>query len=173
MLQRAGERERTGHFEEAQERRVTYGRYLRKKVKEALSSSATQERIQRGVDAALSAEIERIVAEKVKRQIEEVRDAQPVLGPPAGKILKAVAEATEFTVADLLGRRRYPSVSRARQLGYHLFRSLRPDLSFPAIGRVFVRHHTSIMSGCEVFAEHQDQEPIKSWLMHPTIRALK
>lgn len=48
-------------------------------------------------------------------------------------------------VADILGRRRQRTVVRARHAAMRRIRRALPNESYQAIGRIFARHHASVM----------------------------
>lgn len=62
------------------------------------------------------------------------------------KVLRVVAHAYTLTVDDLTGRDRHKNTAEARLVAYWLLRT-RTSLSFPEIGRVLGKDHTSVMSG--------------------------
>jgi chromosomal replication initiation ATPase DnaA len=63
-------------------------------------------------------------------------------------------------------------ISRARQMGYWLTVKLRPDMSYPELGRMFCKDHTTILSGRKRGEALKDSAPIRDWLAHPVIVAL-
>lgn len=104
---------------------------------------------------------------------------QPVHKPtPAKKqspkaIVETVLEVTGISYYEFLREGRCSDiVSRARQLGYWLVCRLRPDMSWPDKGRVFRKHHSTVMSGYWRFEEAKDKQPISEWLQHPGIAEL-
>lgn len=64
---------------------------------------------------------------------------------PARTILKEVCERRGFGVLDILGPSRRDAVCRVRDEAIRAVANGRPDLSLPAIGRIFKRDHTSIL----------------------------
>lgn len=65
----------------------------------------------------------------------------------AKAIINATAEAACVPVAALLGPRREYTLTAWRQVCFYLIVTLRPDLSYPTIGRVVNRDHTTVMHG--------------------------
>lgn len=61
---------------------------------------------------------------------------------PSFKILKVVAEAYGISVDDIKGRRRTKEMAKARQLVAYFLRKIN-NLSYPAIGRIMKRDHTT------------------------------
>lgn len=116
---------------------------------------------------ALKREEERLaLALAMNKQIESAR-------VPVSGIFAAVSAATGYTYGELAGPRRGKPLVRARQTLYWLIKRLRPDLSYPAIGRaVGNRDHTTPMAGVLVFERKRDQSPIREWLMTPELSAL-
>lgn len=132
----------------ARERRATFARFIDKQVAQRLEEPATKIAIARMVDDRLKQEIQGIVARRAAKAAAEIDAAMLPVGPAVKTILDAVAAVTEIPVRELLGPRRARPQARARQIAYHIFRRLRPDLSLPAIGRVMgMRDHTTILSG--------------------------
>ena len=68
------------------------------------------------------------------------RDADPF------KVLRVVAHAYALTVDDITGKDKHKNLAEARLVAYWLLRT-RTKLSFPEIGRVLGKNHTSVMSG--------------------------
>lgn len=69
-----------------------------------------------------------------------IRDADPL------EILRVVATAYSIVVDDLAGKDRHRNVREARLVAYWMLRT-RTKLSFPEIGRLLKKDHTSVMSG--------------------------
>jgi hypothetical protein len=60
-------------------------------------------------------------------------------------ILSVLADFPDVTLSEIKGPRRDKRIRRPRQLAmYEVYRQ-RPDLSFPAMGRIFSRDHTTIL----------------------------
>ena len=62
-------------------------------------------------------------------------------------IQMAVVRAYDITYMDLIGERRDVGISHPRMIAMWLCCELLPHKSLPQIGRVFRRHHTSILHG--------------------------
>lgn len=62
------------------------------------------------------------------------------------KILSLVMEVTGVEADEINGNRRFPSVTKARHLYWACLRKY-CGLSYPAIGYLASRHHTTIMVG--------------------------
>jgi len=60
-------------------------------------------------------------------------------------IIAEEAEKAGIGVADILGRRRQKTIVRARHAAMRRIRHALPNESYQAIGRVFSRHHASVM----------------------------
>lgn len=68
---------------------------------------------------------------------------------PANKIIAEVLrEYPEYTLADIRSPRRMRPLVKARNACVIAVRRERPDLSFPQIGKIFNRDHTSILAIC-------------------------
>lgn len=66
---------------------------------------------------------------------------------PAGTIISAVAAAHGISMADMKGPRRSTRFVAARQHAMALLVQVRPDLSYPVIGTLMNRDHTTIIHG--------------------------
>jgi chromosomal replication initiator protein len=62
-------------------------------------------------------------------------------------IIKITAGATDTTVTDLLGSKRTPKISEARQLAIYVIRIL-CNISYSEIGHIFSRGHGAIIHAC-------------------------
>lgn len=67
-------------------------------------------------------------------------------------VLLRIAKEESTTVADLLGRQRYSSISRARHRAAAVLR-WSTGWSYPEIGAVFNRDHTSIIHSVRVYED--------------------
>lgn len=63
------------------------------------------------------------------------------------QIIDATARADGFTVQALLSDLTWSGITRCRHRAMYLARRLRPDQSYPVLGRAFLRHHTSVVNG--------------------------
>ena len=61
-------------------------------------------------------------------------------------ILEQVSEQSGHSIERILSKRRFANITRARHCAMWAMRQ--QGMSFPAIGRVFNRHHTSVMHAC-------------------------
>lgn len=167
-----GRRERTGIVESSIERRVAYAR----KVERMFSAGevrAIVDAVEAGVAARIKAEVDAIM----RRQSDRIEKELGVLDRPAGPeikiILAAVTAATGLGLIGLQGPARHRNAAWPRMLGYWLVRNLRPDLSLPAIGRVFgYRDHSTVIHGLRRFNAMKGEAPFAIWLKHPAIVAL-
>lgn len=164
--------ERLGIVEQRAHERKVYGRFVDRRVERLLSGDDVQASIQRQITKRLKAEIERIVERQTAERIAEIQSTNGASVPSIKAILRAVSEATGFSVLELISPRRARPVSRARCICYWLMKTLRAD-SLPSIGRALGnRDHTTIMHGLRKWPEYSEQQPIRDWLLHPAIGAL-
>jgi chromosomal replication initiation ATPase DnaA len=135
------EKDPLGLVEEAQRRREHYARYIERRVEQALERPATAEEIEQAVERRvqerIAAEINRRANERLTKELRQVWRYDVPQGPSVGEILRAVARSAKVTAAELAGPRRHSGLVEARQVAVLLVCELRPDLSLPAIGRVF------------------------------------
>lgn len=71
----------------------------------------------------------------------------------AADIAAIVARECGFDAAEIVGPRRQQALARARMTALALVRDLRGDMSYPQIGRVFDRDHSTVMHAVERSAE--------------------
>ena len=96
-------------------------------------------------------------------------------GPSAEDIIAAILTATGLSRYEFFRELRSNfKVSRARQMGYWLTKKkLRPDMSWPQVGRMFRKDHSTVLTGVRKCEEGlKDIAPICVWLAHPAIVAL-
>jgi hypothetical protein len=79
-------------------------------------------------------------------------DTKPV------NILAAVARANDITVDALLGRSRISTIAAPRLVAFYLIRT-QTRLSFPVIGRLVGRHHTTVLAACQSVSDQLDRWP--------------
>jgi hypothetical protein len=104
----------------------------------------------------------------------------PVVKPaaPADKqspegIIEAVLDATGTSRYEFFREGRCRDiVGRARQLAYWLVCRFRPDMSWPAKGRLFRKHHSTVMSGYWRFEQIRNERPVSRWIQHPLLTEL-
>lgn len=78
----------------------------------------------------------------------------------AREIIKVVAEEFDLTFMDLTKQTRTRRISRPRQAAMYVVRKLRPDMSYPMIGRLFGgRDHTTIIHGIRVVEKRIESDP--------------
>lgn len=165
-MRRHGEREITGIVAERRADRERYARYIYKPAPYICDPDA--ELIQAALRAARRERREQQHFDRISAKAA----APPVLaGPSIGKIMLAVIASTGFSRGDLIAAARHRALARARQMLWGMLKILRPDLSYPTIGKMLLRDHTTAMHGVEKFCELRDQEPMRTWLQHPAIKA--
>jgi len=83
-------------------------------------------------------------------EMDAVSSATRELAPPVRSIVEQVASAHHVPVVDLMGRSKSRSVARARQEAMVRVRAL--GYSFPEVGRIFGRDHTTVVHACRQVA---------------------
>lgn len=63
----------------------------------------------------------------------------------AWDIVKATADAASVSIPHLLGQNRCRKLSKYRQVAMYLLATLKPEMSYPSIGRLLKRDHTTVM----------------------------
>lgn len=162
--------ERTGIVEEGLRRAAVYGRFVERRVRRVMSEDRIQMMLADVVDKRIKVEIEAIVSRRLERLEREMAALDPNPGLPLVDILTPIAAVTGHTIAEIVGPRRYPSVSAARHLGFWVVRRLRADLSLPMMARAFNKgDHTTIMHGVRRVDKEWRAAPFNAWLAHPAI----
>jgi chromosomal replication initiation ATPase DnaA len=87
-------------------------------------------------------------ADEVHSEI-HVEPQKPLTPPLKAVIMRVVAERYGLTPADLLVADKTQPAATARQLAMRLMREM-GNYSYPDIGRVFNRDHTTVMHACRV-----------------------
>ena len=64
---------------------------------------------------------------------------------PAKSIIRDIAEAHGYTLNDILGVRRNKQLVTVRHMCIRAVADAKPEMSLPAIGRIFQRDHSSII----------------------------
>jgi chromosomal replication initiation ATPase DnaA len=77
--------------------------------------------------------------------------------PSARQIFSVVAAQSGLRPEVVLSRRMARRISRVRGRAFWAIRTIRPDMSFPRIGRIVDRDHTTILSAFRV-CERRRQE---------------
>lgn len=103
---------------------------------------------------------------------------RPTVVKPAAPTNKICPESIIEAVLDATGTSRYEFfregrcrdiVGRARQLAYWLVCRFRPDMSWPEKGRLFRKHHSTVMSGYWRFEQIRHERPVSEWIQHPCV----
>lgn len=76
------------------------------------------------------------------------------------RIVKATSQLTGVPVADIMGRSRCQRFVRPRFVAWAVCREYL-ELSYPEIGRVFDRDHTSVISGVQTFYDHAEDDDFR------------
>ncbi len=142
-------------------------------ISDIISEDVTQAAIAKRTAELVAIEIEKIAKRRAAERMAEIQIAPRPYLVPIRSLFDAVTEATEFSYDELIGPRRSKVLSKARQIVYYLLGQLRPDLSYPAIGRVVGgRDHTTPLCGIRKFLELRGEPPFIGWLQKPSLIAL-
>lgn len=139
-------------------RRTCYDKHVRIRV-----NATTGEAIVESVEDASTVEVS--VARPPRRKPELAPGS--MLPPDARRrtaaVLASVCEYTDVTMEQLMSNRRHPAISQARHIAfYFLHEQIR--LSYPEIGRIFGKHHTSVMHGVKVVRASLEREGVREML---------
>ncbi len=74
------------------------------------------------------------------------------------EIIKAVADEFGLSVSDVKSQRRQPNLVKARQMFMLLARQFAKHLSYPQIGEIVRRDHTTVMYGANKAADRLERD---------------
>ena len=77
----------------------------------------------------------------------------------ADKIFSAVYNKYGFTKTELLGEKRTKNLALARHITIYLIRQI-TELSYPSIGDIFKRDHTTILASCNQISKKINTDPL-------------
>ena len=75
------------------------------------------------------------------------------------KVFSAVYTKYGITKEDLLGQKRNKDIAFARHVSIYLIKNV-TEMSYPGIGKVFNRDHTTMISSCELIAKKRNGDPM-------------
>lgn len=92
--------------------------------------------------------------ERMRERLEDppLRDKFADEGPPLATIFRVVASFYHLTKIEFFSDRHHPSVVKPRQVAMYLAKKLTKH-SFPAIGRLLNRDHTTVLTGANRIAD--------------------
>jgi chromosomal replication initiation ATPase DnaA len=96
----------------------------------------------------------RKVGKEVEKIFFKVNVPLPVKRHRMAVIIETVSAETGISSEEILGRGRCAHVALARQ--YAMWKCREQGYSFPLIGRVFGRDHSTVMHGCRVIDKHME-----------------
>jgi chromosomal replication initiation ATPase DnaA len=82
----------------------------------------------------------------------------PARGADTNEVLRCVAQAYLLSVGSIIGRDKFKNIAEARLVTYWLLRSL-CNLSYPEIGKVLKKDHTSAISGVKKCIALRERDP--------------
>ncbi|MHC1695621.1 MAG: chromosomal replication initiator protein DnaA [Eubacteriales bacterium] len=93
-----------------------------------------------------------ITLELAKNTLSDILSGTEPVGVTIEKIMDRVSKRYNISVDDIKGRKRTKEINQARQIAIYLIRNI-TDQSLPAIGRLFGRDHTTILSALNSIAD--------------------
>lgn len=93
---------------------------------------------------------------------------------PAAKtfsILRQITQETGVSIDMMRSESRHPVITDARKRAYYELASRRPELSWPDIGRIMRKHHTTVIAGVRSFARAKGLPEISKALPTPPSKA--
>lgn len=113
-----------------------------------------------------------ITMEMVLQTVPEyLRDAEPV-SDTIDRILASVARRHEVTVEDIMGASRKKEIKNARNVAMYVVRSI-TGLSFPQIGLVFNRDHSTVHSNVNMIENELLSDPVLDAKISDIIKEIK
>ena len=97
-------------------------------------------------------------------------DAEPI-SVTVDKIFSAITDRTGITKADMVGKKREKSVAEARHLAVYLIREM-TEMSFPNIGKLFDRDHSTILTSYQKIARKMATDPSYSMEINELRRSI-
>lgn len=137
----------------------------------SIDDEVIQQRVKVRTNQLVNEAVEGAARKAAEMRIREIA-RNMAAGPSVSRIIEAVSLVTEQTTGDLLGPRRARQIVYPRFLLIALMRSLRPDLSLPAIGRALNKDHTTILSALRRFDEMKALPPFSDWLNDARVQSL-
>lgn len=131
-----------------------------KRYQDYLAAKASYEARKKAVQAALDARAKKRAAKAREAEIAAKRKevAEQTRGP-VHRIIAEVAAAHNLTPADITGQRRARVLSMPRQEA--MYRAMmETNLTYPAVGLIFKRDHTTILHGVRVHASRNNLPPV-------------
>ena len=98
----------------------------------------------------------RITVDVVRMALFELMPDQRQTSP--GDIIRFVAQHYGIRVADLKGRSNRRSIALPRQVAMYLIRDIL-ELSFPEIGKIFTKHHSTAMYAVDIIQKMRQSNP--------------
>ena len=77
------------------------------------------------------------------------------------KVFTAVFNKYNISKEELLGTKRNKDIANARHISIYLIREI-TEMSFPNLGRLFNRDHTTVMNSCDQITARVAKDPLFS-----------
>ena len=113
-----------------------------------------------------------ITMEVARSCIDELLGGAEPVGVTVDKIFTAVYKKYGIKKDDIIGERRTKDIAQARHIAIYLIRQI-TDMSFPGIGKILNRNHTTIISSIETVEKKIMASPAFSMEMDEMIKSIK
>ena len=100
-----------------------------------------------------------VTEEMAKSCIAELTPSNEPVAQTVDRIIARVSANYGLTPADIKSRKKTKEIANARHICIYIIRNI-TDLSLPAIGRIFDRDHSTVMSSLAVIEEERKKSPI-------------
>ena len=100
-----------------------------------------------------------VTEDMAKACIAELTSGNEPVSQKVDRIIARVAANYGLMPADIKSRKKTKEIANARHISIYIIRSI-TDLSLPAIGRIFDRDHSTVMSSLAVIDEMRKKSPI-------------
>lgn len=100
-----------------------------------------------------------ITMEMAKSCLSELLGGAEPINITVDKVFSAVFNKYNISKEELLGSKRNKDIAHARHIAIYLIREI-TEMSFPNLGKLFNRDHTTVMNSCELIAAKVAKDPL-------------
>ncbi len=104
---------------------------------------------------------QQITMEMARNCLSELLGGAEPINITVDKVFSAVFNKYNISKEELLGTKRNKDIAHARHISIYLIREI-TEMSFPNLGRLFNRDHTTVMNSCELITSRVAKDPLFS-----------
>ena len=97
--------------------------------------------------------------EMAKSCLSELLGGAEPINITVDKVFSAVFNKYNISKEELIGSKRNKDIAYARHIAIYLIREI-TEMSFPNLGRLFNRDHTTVMNSCDLIAAKVAKDPL-------------